>query len=246
VTGLADGTIIGFASLDGTQDPVDSEFDLRLKALQLQDMLAKLEVSGEGLGEFNGRIRLEGRGTSVDQVLGSASGQTVLTMTGGGLDALIVEAIGLDVAESIAVLLDSLAQSEEDKVPIRCAIVNLQIEQGVATARPVVIDTTDSKIIVDGKVNLKDEMLDVFIQSFPKDASPLSFNQPIHVDGRILSPSVNPAPGKTANEVLGWLLAPVAALLPFFDVGGEEDSPCGSLLAQAKEAAEEPPPEPAD
>jgi hypothetical protein len=40
---------------------------------------------------------------------------------------------------------------------------------------------------------------------------------------------------------LGWLLAPVAALLPFFDVGGEEDSPCGSLLAQAKEAAKEPP-----
>jgi hypothetical protein len=33
------------------------------------------------------------------------------------------------------------------------------------------------------------------------------------------------------------LLAPVDALVPFFDVGGEEDSPRGSLLAQAKEAA---------
>jgi uncharacterized protein involved in outer membrane biogenesis len=245
-TGLADGSILVFVSLDGTQVPVAVEFDGRIEALQLQDMLAKLEVSGEGLGEFNGRIRLEGSGTSVDQVLGSASGQTVLTMTGGGLDALIVEAIGLDIAESLMVLLDSLAQSEEDKVPIRCAIVNLQLDQGIARARPVVIDTTDSKFIVDGTINLRNETLDLFLQSYPKDVSPLSFNQPIHVDGPLLSPSVNPAPGKTKNEVLGWLLAPVAALLPFFDVGGEEDSPCGSLLAQAKEAAQERPPEPID
>jgi AsmA family len=244
--GLADGSILVFVSLDGTQVPVAVEFDGRIKALQLQDMLAKLEVSGEGLGEFNGRIRLEGSGTSVDQVLGSASGQTVLTMTGGGLDALIVEAIGLDIAESLVVLLDSLAQSEEDKVPIRCAIVNLQLDQGIATARPVVIDTTDSKFILDGTINLRDETLDLFLQSYPKDVSPLSFNQPLHVDGPLLSPSVNPAPGKTENEVLGWLLAPVDALLPFFDVGGEEDSPCGRLLAQAKEAAKKRPTEPVD
>jgi uncharacterized protein involved in outer membrane biogenesis len=244
VTGLADGTIIGFVSLDATQDPVADEFDIRIKALQLQDMLAKLGVSGEGLGEFNGRVRLKGRGTSANQLLGSANGQTVLTMTGGGLDALIVEAIGLDIAESLAVLLDSAAQTDEDKVPIRCAIVNLQIDQGIATAQPIVIDTTDSKITVDGKINLGDETLDLFIQALPKDVSPLSFNQPIHVDGRILSPSVNPAPGKIENEVLGWVLAPLAAVLPFFDVGGEEDSPCGSLLAQAKEAAKERPQQP--
>ena len=141
-------------------------------------------------------------------------------------------------------LLNSAAQTEEDKVPIRCAIVNLQIDQGIATAQPIVIDTTDSKITVDGKINLGDETLDLFIQALPKDVSPLSFNQPIHVDGPILSPSVNPAPGKIENEVLGWVLAPLAAVLPFFDVGGEEDSPCGSLLAQAKEAAKERPQQP--
>jgi uncharacterized protein involved in outer membrane biogenesis len=158
-------------------------------------------------------------------------------MTGGGLDALIVEAIGLDIAESLAVLFDSLAQSEEDKVPIRCAIVNLQIEQGIATAQPIVIDTTDSKITVDGQINLRDETLDLFIQSYPKDPSLFSGNQPLHVDGQILSPSVNPAPGRTENEALGWLLAPLAAVLPFFDVGGEEDTPCDAMIAEAKEAA---------
>jgi hypothetical protein len=38
-------------------------------------------------------------------------------------------------------------------------------------------------------------------------------------------------------EPLGWLLAPLAAVLPFFDIGAEEDSPCGALIAEAGEAA---------
>lgn len=236
-TGLADGAITGFASLDGTQDPPAGDFDFRLEALQLQDMLAKLGVSGEGLGEIDGRIQLKGKGRSVDALLGSADGQAVLSMAGGSIDALILEAIGLDIAESIVVLLDSADQPEDDKVPIRCAIVNLQVDQGIATAQPVVIDTTDSKITVDGKINLKEETLDIMIQSHPKDTSLFSANQPIHVEGALLSPSASPAPGEVENEALGWLLAPVAAVLPFFDVGGEPDSPCGNLIAQAKEAA---------
>jgi uncharacterized protein involved in outer membrane biogenesis len=236
VTGLADGTIAGFVSLDATREPLVGELDIRINALELQDMLAKLKVSGEGFGEINGRVRLQGRGASVDQLAGTADGQVVLSIAGGAIDALIVEAIGLDIAESIVVLLDSMAQTEEDKTPIRCGIVNLALEQGVATTQPILIDTVDSKIFVDGKINLRDETLDIIIESRPKDASPLSANQPIHVDGSLLSPSVNPAPGRTENEALGWLLAPLAAL-PFFDVGAEPDSACGALIAQAKDAA---------
>jgi uncharacterized protein involved in outer membrane biogenesis len=236
VTGLADGTIIGFVSMDATQDPVASALDIRIEAVQLQDMLTKLGITGEGLGEIDGRVRLQGRGTSVQALLGTADGQAVLTMDGGGIDALIIEAIGLDIAESIMVLLDSMGQTEEDKTPIRCAIVNLELEGGVATTSPVLIDTVDSKIIIDGRINLRDETLDIFIESQPKDPSLLSANQPIHVDGPFLSPAANPAPGRTGNEALGWLLA-LAGALPFFDIGGAEDSPCGSLIAQAKDAA---------
>lgn len=54
-----------------------------------------------------------------------------------------------------------------------------------------------------------------------------------------MSAAVNPAPGEIENEALGWLLAPVAALL--LDLGGEEDSPCCSMVAQAEEAAAERP-----
>ena len=168
-----------------------AEFDIRIEALRLQDILAKLGIEGEGFGGIDGRIRLRGRGTSVDKLVGSADGQAALTVDGGAIDALIIEAIGLDIAESILVLLNSIGQTEEDKTPIRCAIVNLEFEGGVATTRPVLIDTVDSKITIDGQVNLRDETLDIFIESRPKDPSLFSANQPMHVDGPLLSrPSI--------------------------------------------------------
>src|SRR5690606_28607090 len=117
VTGLADGKIVGFVSMDATRAPVAGEFAIRLEALQLQDMLAKLGIGGEGFGEIDARIRLQARGTSARALLGSADGQAVVTMDGGAIDALIIEAIGLDIAESIMVLLDSMGQTEEDKTP---------------------------------------------------------------------------------------------------------------------------------
>lgn len=242
-TGLADGEIVAFASLDGTQEPLAGDFDVRVKNLQLQDFLAKLGAGGEGLGEISGRIRLTGQGRSLDELLGTADGSVGLTMSGGKLDSLVIEGIGLDIAEGLAVLMDASDQANEDKVPIRCAVANLELEKGRAQANPIVLDTPDSKITAQGTIDLTNETLDMFLESHPKDSSLLSANQPIRVDGKLLSPSVGPAPGKTDNKALGWILAPIAALLPFFDPGGEPDSLCGRLIAEAKESANDNPEE---
>ncbi|NJO36803.1 MAG: AsmA family protein [Rhizobiales bacterium] len=242
-TGLADGRIVAFASLDGTQDPLAGDFDVRITNLQLQEFLAKLGVGGEGLGEISGRLRLTGRGRSLDELLGTSDGSIGLTMSGGKLDALIIEGVGLDIAESLAVLMDASDQRNEDKVPIRCAVANLEFEKGTARANPIVVDTPDSKLTAQGTIDLADETMDLVLESHPKDSSFLSANQPIRVDGKLLAPSVAPAPGKIENKTLGWILAPIAAVLPFFDSGGEPDSPCARLIAEAERAASENPDE---
>ena len=234
--GFADGTIAVLGNLDATQDPVFGELDMRIRNIRLNDMLAKLGQQGEGFGTIDGRIRLEGTGRSVDELLATSTGQVGLVMTGGSLEALVVEAVGLDIAESLAVLLAD-EEGRQGRVGIRCAIVSLDVADGVAKTNPVIVDLVDSKITARGSINLDNETLDLIVRSHAKDFSLLSANQPLHIDGPFLDPSVAPAPGGIENDMLGWLLAPLAAIFPFFDIGTAEDSPCGALVAEARSAA---------
>jgi uncharacterized protein involved in outer membrane biogenesis len=110
-----------------------AEFDIRIEALRLQDILAKLGIEGEGFGGIDGRIRLRGRGTSVDKLVGSADGQAALTVDGGAIDALIIEAIGLDIAESILVLLDRSGRPRRIR---RRSVVRSSIWSSRGASRP--------------------------------------------------------------------------------------------------------------
>ncbi len=239
-TGLADGGLVLYFSFDTTQRPPYAEVDLRLDNLTLRDILAKLGQANEAAGLVDGRIRLEGWGLSLAELLGSSNGRAGLVMSEGSLDALIVEAIGLDLMEGLILF---ATDDTEEQVPIRCAVVNLEVEDGVATTHPILVDTADSVLTAVGSIDLGNETLDLLVESHPKDASLLSGNQPLQVEGDWRSPTVAPAPGDIEDNTLGWLLAPIAALVPFFDLGLAEDAPCGQLLADAKKAAAEAPDE---
>lgn len=240
-TGLADGRIVLFGSFDTTQRPPVGRLDVRLTNLSVRDLLAELGEASEAAGLVDGRIRLEGRGYSIADLLGTSDGRIGLVTSDGSLDAFIVEAIGLDLMEGLITLI--VPDNAANRVPVRCAVVNLDITDGVATSRPILLDTADSKVTASGTIDLKAETMDLLIEAHPKDVSLLSGNQPIQVEGEWLSPTIAPAPGGVESNTLGWLLAPVAALFPFVDLGLAEDAPCGALLSEAKKAAAEAPDE---
>jgi hypothetical protein len=136
----------------------------------------------------------------------------------------LLEPLGLDLFESLVALIADDTEPEA-AVPIACLVLNMPVEAGVGRARPVLLDTRDSKVTVDGTIGFADETLDLIIRLHPKDVSLLSGNQPISVEGSWLSPSIAPAPGGIEDPALGWLMAPLAAILPFVDPGLTEDAP---------------------
>jgi hypothetical protein len=79
------------------------------------------------------------------------------------------------------------------------------------------------------------------VEAYPKHPRLLSGNQPIRIGGDWRSPTVAPAPGGVEDDELAWLPAPLAALLPFIDLGRAEDAPRNRLIAKAREAAAQPP-----
>jgi uncharacterized protein involved in outer membrane biogenesis len=178
-------------------------------------------------GTLNGSLKATGAGRSTAEILGSLDGQAQLLVRDGSLSHLATEALGLDLAQALGVLVRG-----DRPLPLRCARLDLQLQRGVVQPRVAVLDSRDSTTRVQGQVNLRDESLALKATTRPKDLSPLSLRTPILVGGTLGAPAIS-LDGKTlagkllGAAALGALVGPLAALLPLVDTGTQDDSyPC--------------------
>ena len=240
--GIASGEIDSTVTLDAHQDPIRTRARIRLKNANLKQLFPTVKLMKESAGKVGANVQLSGKGNSVAAMLGSASGEMGLAMTGGELSNLMVEFVGLDGGEALKFLIGG-----DRKTAIRCAVGSFKVRDGVATSETIVLDTVDTNIAGSGTVNLKDETLDVTLRPEPKDKSILVLRAPIRLHGRLADPDVSVNKGALAaragSSLLLGLLNPLAALIPLIETGPGKDSDCTALLAsvdQAKRAAHTP------
>jgi uncharacterized protein involved in outer membrane biogenesis len=128
----------------------------------------------------------------------------------------------------------------DEGVEIRCGVADFGVKKGVMNADVVVLDTSDTKLVVTGDINLANEQLNLTIRPEPKDKSPVSLRSPIHIRGELSRPKIVPEAGRiTARGVGALALAavnPLLALLPLIETGPGIDSDCGKLIAEAKQS----------
>lgn len=231
----ARGRITGRASLDGRAEVPSASFDLGLDGLGLRPFFAGTPFAQETEGTINGRVKLAGQGNSLAEIMASADGEAGVVMPGGQVSHLLVEAAGLDVAEGLARLLGG-----DEPVRVRCAVADLGVRKGVMLSNALVFDTTDTKLVGALKVEFGTEALAARLEAQPKDASPLAGEVPITIGGTLAAPSVGVEAEELALRagaaaVLGVVATPLAAVLPFIETGGGEDSPCRALIENARD-----------
>lgn len=229
--GFAGGRLDYRVVLDARTPAVPADHDIRLRNAQLGRILAEAGLKDAGEGRFEGRIEMRTVGDTIRKALASADGRAALVMAGGSIQAIAVEALGLDVAESLALL----ATEAGAPTPIRCAVAGFEVADGMMTSQLVLLDTVDSKITADAVINLRDETYQARALAHPKDASLLSARAPVTVNGTFTSANVGVEPGGVAAKgaaalALGALLTPLAAILPFIEPGLAEDADCASLV----------------
>jgi uncharacterized protein involved in outer membrane biogenesis len=187
----------------------------------------------QALGTLHGRADLKGEGTSVARLLGTSDGRATVAVDGGHIGALLVELIGLDVAESVMLL-----GRRHRQVELRCAVSAFDVKEGIARADSFVVDTTDTVIKVEGSVNLADETLDLETKPYPKDMSPLALRTPLDLEGPLRDPKIRPKAGPLVARVAGaaalGAIAPPLAALALIETGPGKDENCGALLAEAR------------
>lgn len=187
-------------------------------------------------GELAGELKFAGTGRSTAAMLGSLDGRLHLWIRNGTVSHLLLEAIGLDIAEGLGLVIRG-----DRNLPLRCAAMSLKAEDGVLRTEAGVVDTPDTLVLLDGKVSLTDESFAIRLQARPHDRSLLSVRAPLRLRGTFAAPKVRPDLEKLAGKaalaaVLGALLSPLAALVPLVDPGEESAGRgCATTLATLRQ-----------
>ena len=224
------GRLAGDVQLDGRQAIALWSADLRWSGVRLERWIHQARANNAApylSGNLSGDARVAGQGKSTAAILGSLRGAVRMQVHNGSISHLLVEAAGIDVAQGLGVLIKG-----DDSLPIQCMVADMVAEQGLLRPRALVIDTTDSTLWMEGSVSLATEALDLDVHVAPKDFSPFALRTPVHLRGSFQAPRVSLDAGRLGARVgaaaLLGLLNPVAALIPFIDLGSTDEAERGA------------------
>jgi len=230
---IASGTMTGHLYLDGREDMPKLDADLLLRRLSMKEFFTSEKFKDLSSGRFGGRFMINGSGRSLAEVLGTADGRISVMMAGGQVSLMLVEAAGLDIAEFSARLL-----GEDKTTRVRCGIGDFTVTNGMLRSDIFVFDTVDTNIEGDADINLRNETIEARLEAHPKDASPLVARTPLTLSGPLKKPRVGIEPSGLAARAGGAavlaLLNPLAAIIPFIEMGGGEDSDCRGLIQEVR------------
>ncbi len=237
--GIGEGNIDLELDLDAGSSPPVGTLQVEMRRVDLNDVLRHWNLTRESAGVVGGRGKFWVEGRSVAQLLASADGGLLLLMTGGRLDAVLVELAGLDALQAFFSWLRG-----REPIPIECVYADLQARDGVAELDTLVIDTRDTTFTAGGEVDLNTERLDISVFAHPKDPSVFTGSAPFHLGGTFdaIKPGVHDGGlglglRTGASAVLGAIAGPIAALIPFLGTGDDPDMAyCEGLVSRAQEA----------
>lgn len=250
---VSGGSLAGLISIDAHQEgkqpaktPPQWRIDLTWKDIDLEKWLQvsqerKREARRQGekevppayvTGTFLGRTKLSGHGNSTGELLRTLDGDMAMAVRNGTISHLLIELMGIDLAQSLGILIKG-----DESLPMQCSVMQFDAKNGMLTPQVALVDTNVTLVLIDGRVNLPDEELNLRLTAKPKNVSPFTLRSPIRVSGTFVDPKVRPEGGPIAARVAGSValafINPLAALLPFVDLGstGDTPSPCRKTLS---------------
>jgi uncharacterized protein involved in outer membrane biogenesis len=239
--GVAGGTLSTDIRLDGATTPLRARISASARHLKLKQLFPTAKTMQSALGEINGDAALSATGNSPAALAATSNGELKALVTQGTISRLLMEAAGLNVAN---VVYEKLFGSSD--VKINCAAADFTVNNGIVDPRVFALDTSDAVIDIDGKVDLRDETLDLGIHPHTKGLRVFSLRSPLYVKGTFADPHVGvdaTALALRGGAMIGLgLINPFAALIPLIAPSNNQPLPCGALLAKERMRPTAPPP----
>jgi uncharacterized protein involved in outer membrane biogenesis len=229
------GELRGTARINAERDMPYSAVDFRLRGYPLDSIIPARGGVPTVTGRALGRARLEGPGASIHDFAAASKGQITLVVPQGRMRSAFAELLGINATAGLFRLLGG----DESSVEVRCAVADFRVAGGRATAETFVIDTTPVLARGAGVIDLNSETMNLRIDGETKEARLVRLWSPIVVQGPLTAPKVGVDTGSVVGQaglagILGAVVNPLVALLPFVDPGLAEDANCGALISSAR------------
>jgi len=238
---MSQGHVASDIIINARQQPVLTDYDIRLAPTPMGKLLAGWGVSESGTtGVIKARVQLRGRGNTVHDSLAASDGRIAIILPKGTMWTRNIQLSELDVGTFITKM---FAKKLEKPVEINCGLIAFTVRGGTAAADPILIDTTKNVITGRGNFSFKDESLDLALRADAKTISLFSAQSPVGIGGHFASPGlqiITPQLLARAGAGAGLAVAatPFAAILAFIDPGDAKAAACGPVLSGADAIAQ--------
>jgi hypothetical protein len=238
---LPQGELSGNFRIDARAATPVTTMDLAVANARIEHLVAAKSSPTPISGGLYARAKLVGTGNSVRKAAASANGEFSVVVPGGQMRQALAELMGIDATKGLLLLLSK----NQQPTPIRCAVADFQARDGVFQVRRLVLDTGVVQVNGSGDMNLRDESLNLTLSGKPKKFRLVHIAAPITVRGQLEKPKIGVQAGKAAGQlviagVLGAVVNPLAAILPFVSWKLAKNADCAALTAEASARAAPP------
>ncbi|MFH1036223.1 MAG: AsmA family protein [Pseudomonadota bacterium] len=227
-------------------DQAQAQIKLKLSRCQIGQVLRRAGTEQVLSGRLEAQVEAQGRGESLAAIMANLDGKLVAAVRGGQLNLRHLGILGADLAGGILSALGEAVGAEQSNA-LHCLVLGLLAKDGQVHSTALALDSQQLVLLGRGKLNLKNEELDLAWRPLPKAGLTaaggvgLSMGQlakPFKLTGTLAKPRLSLDEGQVL-ATLGKTLGGFAALGPLglaaaLASSGEADSQmCRDAMAAA-------------
>ena len=211
--GLTHGTLSGSMIVDHRGADPALTMRLAMRGARIEDVLTSV---AEASGPLNGRITLDGRGSTLRQAIAGASGTIGLVATDGRVARTLATLAAGDLLRGAGLAIGK----DKGSVPIRCLVGHFDVHRGRLTPSPLLIDTPIMRADGQGSVDLATERLALVFHGRSKRPDLLQSAAPVRISGTLANPKLDVTPPDPPGRKRG-LFAKVGVFLKTIRTRGD-------------------------
>ncbi len=190
----------------------------------LGGLLRELRISQEVRSHLDIAVDVNSRGGSPHDLMAALNGSVGAVM-GKGYLTRYLDLLSVGLSRKVVQFWGKHKKGGE----IRCAVVQFDVKNGIATSRAFVFDTEAGVLAGEGDINLDTEQVNFLLVPEPRHIS-LNFWTKLRVSGPMMDPRVRPDTvsllTKGARALSALVIGPLGLLAPFVSLGAHKAHPC--------------------